>query len=226
MIVEGKAIEEDVVQIEQKETDGRTAPQRVYSHAQGAPLGCRFCSSPLSQLVVDLGAAPLCESFVSPEEFNAMEPFYPLQAFVCDQCFLVQVPEIVSGEEIYSHYAYFSSYSDSWLQHCKNYADMIVERFELNRHSQVIEIASNDGYMLQYFIGKKMPVLGVEPASNIAEVASGKGIPTINKFFGEQTAKEVIADNKRADLLIANNVLAHVPDLNDFVRGFKVLKYY
>jgi len=184
---------------------------------------CRFCDAPLKHLVVDLGMQPLCESYVTREHLNDMEPFYPVQAFVCECCFLVQVPELVSGENIYSHYAYFSSYSDSWLQHAKNYSEMIIKRFNLNEKSQVVEVASNDGYLLQYFIEKGIPVLGIEPAANIVEVAAAKGIPCLVKFFGENTAREVLEQGKRADLLVGNNVLAHVPDLNDFVKGLKLL---
>lgn len=184
---------------------------------------CRFCGSALEHMLVDLGMSPLCESYVTREQLNDMEPFYPIQAFVCENCFLVQVPELVSGEAIYSHYACFSSYSDSWLQHSQDYTNIVIERFNLNKQSQVIEVASNDGYLLQYFIAKGLPVLGIEPAANIAEVAIQKGIPTINKFFGEKTAKELIDKGKQADLLVGNHVLDHVPDLNDFVKGLKLL---
>ncbi len=184
---------------------------------------CRFCNHRLRHTFVDLGMQPLCESYITHETRNAMEPFYPIHAWVCEHCFLVQVPALVSGEAIYSHYAYFSSYSDSWLKHCRTYADRIVERFKLNQNSQVIEIASNDGYLLQYFISKAIPVLGIEPAVNIAAVAEKKGIPTLNTFFGAKVARELVAGGKQADLLIGNNVLAHVPDLNDFVSGLKQL---
>jgi len=166
---------------------------------------------------------PLSESYLTSEQLNGMEAFYPIQAFVCDNCFLVQVPEIVSGEAIYSHYAYFSSYSDSWLQHVQEYTEMIVDRLSLNEKDHVVEIASNDGYLLQYFMAKGVPVLGIEPAANIAEVAVQKGIPTVVKFFGQAAAKDLINDGIRADLLIGNNVLAHVPDLNDFVKGLKII---
>ncbi len=184
---------------------------------------CRFCYSQLNQIVVDLGMQPLCESFVSEEQKDGMEPFYPLQAYVCEDCLLVQVLDFVGGEDIYSHYAYFSSYSDSWLLHSKNYADMATDRFNLDSTTQVVEIASNDGYLLQYFIKKGIPVLGIEPATNIAEVAVDKGIPTINRFFGVGAARNLVSAGTRADLLIGNNVLAHVPDLNDFVAGMKIL---
>lgn len=184
---------------------------------------CRFCGSTLKHTFVDLGMSPLCESYVTSEQLNEMEPFYPLHVFVCDRCFLVQLQEYVSPQDIFSHYAYFSSYSDSWLQHAKNYTDKVINRFGLHTSSQVVEIASNDGYLLQYFLSKQIPVLGIEPAANIAEVAIKKGISTVVKFFGENTANELAADSKQADLLIANNVLAHVPDINDFVAGCKIL---
>lgn len=142
---------------------------------------------------------------------------------MCDRCFLVQLQEYVSPEEIFSDYAYFLSYSDTWLQHAKSYTDEVVERFKLDQHSQVIEIASNDGYLLQYFCEKGIPVLGVEPAANISEVANRKGVPAITNFFGQKTAQELVAEGRNADLLVANNVLAHVPDLNDLVGGMKVL---
>jgi len=184
---------------------------------------CRFCGSGLKELVVDLGMQPLCESYVSEDQLNAMEPFYPLKAYVCSDCFLVQVLDFVSGEDIYSHYAYFSSYSDSWLRHTENYVDMAIERFGLDAKKQVIEIASNDGYLLQYLVAKGIPALGIEPAANVAEVAIDKGIPTVVRFFGVDTARGLVNEGKQADLLIGNNVLAHVPDLNDFVGGAKIL---
>jgi len=187
-------------------------------------FGCRFCDAHLRHLVVDLGKSPLCESFLTADQLNQMEPFYPLQAFVCDQCFLVQVLDHVGGVSIFGgEYAYFSSFSDSWLKHCSSYADNIVERLGLDEQSQVVEVASNDGYMLQYFMEKGIKTQGVEPADNVAEVARQKGVPTRVEFFGEATAKGLVADSIRADLLIGNNVLAHVPDLNDFVCGLKIV---
>ena len=152
-----------------------------------------------------------------------MEPFYPLHAYVCAGCFLVQIDEVVSPADLFTDYAYFSSYSDTWLQHAKAYADMAIERFGLNDQSHVIEIASNDGYLLQFFVARGIPVLGIEPAANVAEVAIGKGIPTVVKFFGEETARQLVAQGTRADLIVGNNVLAHVPKLNDFLRGMKIL---
>ncbi|MBD2247155.1 class I SAM-dependent methyltransferase [Nostoc sp. FACHB-888] len=184
---------------------------------------CRFCGTTLEHTFVDLGMSPLCESYVTAEQLNQMEPFYPLHVYVCDRCFLVQLQEYVSPQDIFSHYAYFSSYSDSWLQHAKNYTEKVITCFGLNTSSQVVEIASNDGYLLQYFVSKEIPVLGIEPAANVAEVAITKGIPTIVKFFGQNTADELAANGKQADLLIGNNVLAHVPDINDFVAGCKIL---
>jgi len=152
-----------------------------------------------------------------------MEPFYPLQVFVCDKCFLVQLQEFVAPENIFSDYLYFASYSDTWLAHAKRYTDEMVRRFPISEASLVIEIASNDGYLLQYFAEKNIPVLGVEPAANVAQVAAKKGISSITKFFSRETAKELVAAGKRADLLLGNNVLAHVPDVNDFVEGMKIL---
>jgi len=184
---------------------------------------CRFCGKTLENTFVDLGMSPLCESYVPAEKLNRMEPFYPLHVYVCDRCFLVQLEEYVSAEDIFTEYAYFSSYSDSWLQHAKAYTDMARERFSLNKDSLVVELASNDGYLLQYFVEKGIPVLGVEPAANVAEVANRKGVPTEVKFFGEKVAGEMAGKGNRADLIVGNNVLAQVPDLNDFVKGMKVL---
>jgi SAM-dependent methyltransferase len=152
-----------------------------------------------------------------------MEPFYPLHVYVCNECFLVQLEEFVPAEEIFTEYAYFSSYSDSWLSHARAYVDMVTDRFGLSVKDFVVELASNDGYLLQYFVKKGIPVLGVEPAENIAAAAASKGVPTLVKFFGVQTAKEVVANARGANLIVANNVLAQVPDVNDFVAGMKIL---
>jgi len=152
-----------------------------------------------------------------------MEPFYPLHAQVCGNCFLVQLQTYVTPEHIFSDYAYFSSYSDSWLAHAKKYTDQMLERWGIGANSFVVELASNDGYLLQYFVEKRVPVLGIEPAANVAEVAKKKGVPTLVKFFGRETARELVASGKKADLLLGNNVLAQVPDLNDFVAGMKIL---
>lgn len=184
---------------------------------------CQFCKTPLEHTVVDLGMSPLCESYVSAEQLNQMEAFYPLHVYVCNNCFLVQLQEYVSPDHIFTEYAYFSSYADSWLKHAKAYTDLMVERFHFNEQSQVIELASNDGYLLQYFVEKNIPVLGVEPAANIAKVAVEKGVPTLNEFFGQDCARQLVQQGKQADLVVANNVLAHVPDLNDFVAGIKIL---
>ena len=184
---------------------------------------CLFCREPLRQTLVDLGMSPLCESYLSNEQLNQMEPFYPLHVRVCGKCFLAQVEEYVSAENIFSDYAYFSSYSDSWVAHAKRYCEQMSNRFGLNGRSLAVEVASNDGYLLQHFVAVKIPVLGIEPAANVAAVAVQKGIPTLVKFFGVNTARELVAEGKRADLLLGNNVLAQVPDINDFVAGLKIL---
>jgi len=184
---------------------------------------CRFCESPLTRTFVDLGMSPLANSYIRPERQNGMERFFPLHVYVCDKCLLVQLPEWSSPDDIFSDYAYFSSFSTSWLEHAKRYVSMIVERLALGRQSFVVEIASNDGYLLRNFVEQHIPVLGVEPAANVAQVAQQQGVPTCVKFFGEQTARELRKDGKQADLIIGNNVLAHVPNLNDFVKGLKAL---
>lgn len=184
---------------------------------------CRFCGTMLQHTFVDLGMSPLCESYVDQENLDKMEAFYPLHVYVCSHCFLVQLLEYVSPKDIFTEYAYFSSFSDSWLKHAEIYVDMIIERLKLDNKSQVIEIASNDGYLLQYFVKNGVPAMGIEPAENVAEAAKEKGIPTIVKFFGKHTAQELVAQGLHADLLLGNNVLAHVPDINDFVRGMKIL---
>jgi len=184
---------------------------------------CLFCSAPLRQTFVDLGMSPLCESYLPAEALNQVERFYPLHAYVCERCFLVQVEQYVSPEAIFTEYAYFSSFSDSWLAHAKAYVDMIASRLGLSGTSRVIELGSNDGYLLQYFVAKGMPVLGVEPARNVAEAAVARGVPTHVAMFGRQTARELQAQGLQADLLIGNNVLAQVPDVNDFVAGMKLL---
>jgi SAM-dependent methyltransferase len=166
--------------------------------------------------------SPLANAFLSVEQANGMEPYYPLRALVCANCFLVQLEEFETPEQIFSDYAYFSSYSSSWLEHCRRYVDQMIERLGLSGGSQVVEIASNDGYLLQFFAGRQIPVLGIEPAANVAEVALEKGIPTRVEFFGRETAR-TLGGEASADLLIGNNVLAHVPDLNDFVAGMKIL---
>jgi SAM-dependent methyltransferase len=184
---------------------------------------CRFCRAPLRHTLVDLGMSPLCESYLTTEQLNRMEPFYPLHVFVCGSCFLAQLEEYVSPESIFSEYAYYSSYADSWLQHAKNYTDLMIGRFGIHPGSHVVELASNDGYLLQYFVERGIPVLGVEPAANVARSAVERGVPTLVRFFGAGLAREMLAAGKAADLLIGNNVLAQVPDLNDFVNGMKIL---
>jgi len=184
---------------------------------------CRFCKAELCHSFVDLGMSPLCESYLRLDQLNQMEAFYPLHVFVCDRCFLVQLEEYVNPEHIFAEYAYFSSYSDSWLEHCRHYAEQMIERFTLDAQSLVVEIASNDGYLLQYFVEKKVPVLGIEPAVNVAKVAVDRGIPTLVQFFGAGLASELARSGKQADLLAGNNVLAQVPDLCDFVAGMKIL---
>ncbi|HEY2293441.1 MAG TPA: class I SAM-dependent methyltransferase [Thermoanaerobaculia bacterium] len=189
----------------------------------GTGLSCRFCGAPLSEVFVDLGASPLANSYLEPEDLARAEAFYPLCVYVCGECLLVQLPEEERPEAIFSDYAYFSSYSDSWLRHAKTYAEAMIERFGFGAGTQVIEIASNDGYLLRWFKERGVPVLGIEPARNVAEAAEAAGIPTVVKFFGAATARELVAEGKRADLLVGNNVLAHVPGLNDFVAGLKIL---
>jgi SAM-dependent methyltransferase len=184
---------------------------------------CRFCATALHHTFVDLGMSPLCESYLRADQLNQMEPFYPLRAWVCGKCFLVQLEEYVTPERIFSEYAYFSSYSDSWLKHAEGYTNLMIERFGLNKESCVVELASNDGYLLQYFIQKGIPSLGIEPAANVAAFAAKKGVPTLVKFFDRELARQLAAEGRAADLILGNNVLAQVPDLNSFVAGMKIL---
>lgn len=184
---------------------------------------CRFCGTPLSHSFVNLGMSPLCESFLTLDQLDQMEPFYPLDVRVCEKCYLVQLSEYVSPQHIFTEYAYFSSYSDSWLKHASDYVDDISPRLGLGSKSLAVELASNDGYLLQYFVNKGIPVLGVEPAANVAKVAEEKGVRTLVKFFGRETAREMVADGQLADLVVGNNVLAQVPDINDFVGGIKIV---
>jgi SAM-dependent methyltransferase len=185
--------------------------------------GCRFCAAPLRHTFVDLGMSPLCESYVPAERVGAMEPFYPLHARVCGRCLLVQVEEFVAPEEIFGEYAYFSSYSDSWVEHARRFVDATVSRFGIGPNSLVVELASNDGYLLRHVVSRGIPALGIEPAANVAEAARERGIETIVRFFGRELAAELTGDGRRADLLVANNVMAHVPDLNDFVGGIAIV---
>ena len=184
---------------------------------------CRFCGATLRHTFVDLGMSPLCETYPSFADLNRGEIYYPLHVYVCEQCFLVQLEQYESAENIFSDYPYFSSYSDSWLKHCEDYCTEMIARFGLNRQSSVAEVASNDGYLLQYFVQRNVPVLGIEPAANVAKVAVEKGVPTLVKFFGAQLARQLAAEGRCADLVLGNNVLAQVPDLNDFVEGLKTL---
>ena len=184
---------------------------------------CRFCGSNLKHTFVDLGMSPLCESYLSMDQLNQMEPFYPLYVYVCDQCYLVQLEEYVTPEHIFTEYAYFSSYATSWLEHVKKYTHQMIDRFRLDKNSFVVEVASNDGYLLQYFVEKGVPVLGIEPALNVAKAAEAIGVPTLTEFFGVECATKLAAEGKQADLIAGNNVLAQVPDLNDFVAGLKIL---
>lgn len=184
---------------------------------------CRFCGVGLDKTFIDLGMSPLCETYPNSADFNRGEMYYPLHVYVCEKCWLVQLEEYESPESIFSDYAYFASYSDSWLKHCDKYCGEMKERFGLNEDSFVAEVASNDGYLLQYFVRLGIPVLGIEPAANVAKAAVEKGVPTLVRFFGTQVAKELAAEGRKADLVAGNNVLAQVPDLNDFVEGLKVL---
>jgi len=184
---------------------------------------CRFCRAGLERTFVDLGMSPLCETYPSAAELNRGEVYYPLHVYVCEECFLVQLEQYESRENIFGEYAYFSSYSDSWLKHAEKYCDKMIRRFGLSRQSLVIEVASNDGYLLQYFVQRNVPVLGIEPAANVAKVAVEKAVPTLVRFFGAQLAEELAGDARCADLVLGNNVLAQVPDLNDFVDGLRIL---
>jgi SAM-dependent methyltransferase len=200
-------------------------PETLPSAMKGPPVSghCRFCGTAFRHPVIDLGMSPLCESFLRADQLNQMEPFYPLKVWVCERCFLVQIEEYVTGEEIFTDYAYFSSFSDSWLRHAERYVDHMIGRLQLTERSSVVEIASNDGYLLQYFVKRGIPALGIEPAANVAKVAVSKGVPTLVRFFGVETARELAASGHEADLILGNNVLAQVPDLNDFVGGLKIL---
>jgi hypothetical protein len=195
-------------------------PAAHTASAAGSKRGtCRLCGTALEHTLVDLGMSPLCESFLTGEQLDAMEAYFPLHALVCGNCFLVQLKEYVSPEHIFREYAYFSSYSTTWVAHAKAYCEAIAERLQLGPQSLAVELASNDGYLLQHFLPMGVPVLGIEPAANVAKVAIDKGIPSRVDFFGRRLAAELVAEGKRADLIIGNNVLAQVPDLNDFVAG-------
>jgi SAM-dependent methyltransferase len=193
--------------------------------AQSQPGGatCRFCGTPLHRTVVDLGMSPLCETFLDSSQLDGMEPFYPLHVRVCDECLLVQLPEYVPPEQIFTDYPYFSSYSTSWLAHAEAYVAAMVDRLRLTAENLVVELGSNDGYLLQYFMARGIPVLGIEPAGNVAEVAIARGVPTRALFFGEEIARDLSREGLSADLVVGNNVLAQVPDLNGFLRGTAIL---
>jgi hypothetical protein len=190
---------------------------------QTAAKPCRFCGSASLRTFVDLGMSPLCQTAPSVDDLNKGEVYYPLHVYICEQCFLVQLDVFEQPENIFGNYLYFSSYSDSWLKHCETYCAMMTKRFGLDQKSLVVEVASNDGYLLQYFVKGQVPALGIEPAANVAKVAVEKGVPTISKFFGTKVAKELVSERGGADVVLGNNVLAQVPDLNDFVEGLKIL---
>jgi hypothetical protein len=200
-----------------------TTPVLQKVDLQIANKTCRFCGAGLERTFVDLGMSPLCETYPSVAELNQGEVYYPLHVYVCDRCWLVQLEEYESAENIFSDYAYFASYSDSWLKHCEKYCTDMAARFALGKGSFVAEVASNDGYLLQYFVRMGIPVLGIEPAANVAKAAIEKGVPTLVRFFGTKLAKEMAAEGRCADLVAGNNVLAQVPDLNDFVEGLSIL---
>ena len=184
---------------------------------------CRFCGAPIRSEFADLGMQPVCESYVEQNEITKGQVFYPLNVNFCEQCFLVQLQDAVTPQDLFDNYAYFSSHSPSWLKHAETYAEKITDKLGLDSNSQVVEIGSNDGYLLQYFSKTNIPVLGIEPAANVAEIATKKGIPTKIAYFGISTSRELLAQNKQADLLIGNNILAQAPDLNGFVEGLKLL---
>jgi SAM-dependent methyltransferase len=191
-----------------------------------APRGaaaCRFCAAPLRRSFTDLGMSPLANAYRSAEQLQDAEAFYPLHVYVCERCLLVQLPAAASPAEIFSDYAYFSSYSESWVEHARRYVDAISERLDLGNDSRVVELASNDGYLLRWFVERGIPVLGVEPAANVAAVAEENGVPTLVEFFGRGVGERLAREGSGADLIVGNNVLAHVPDLNDFVAGIAAL---
>jgi SAM-dependent methyltransferase len=186
-------------------------------------MSCRFCGTPLELSVVDLGMSPLCESFLTADRIEEMEPFYPLHVRACTSCWLVQLPAFVRAEEIFTEYAYFSAYSTSWVEHARRYAENMRTRLDLGESDLVIELASNDGYLLQHFVPRGIPVLGVDPAANVARAAEDRGVPTLVEFFGSTVAERLVAEGRSASLVVGNNVLAQVPDLNDFVAGVRIV---
>ena len=199
------------------------SPESQRAQSQGPDCRCRFCSAPLTRTFVDLGKSPLCESFLTAEQLEQGESFYPLHALVCDQCYLVQLKDYVAADHIFDDYAYFSSFSESWLKHASTYCDQMIQRFGLGSESFCVEVASNDGYLLQNFVQKGIPCLGIEPSWTVAQAARKKGVESLEHFFGRETARAVRKDRGAAHLMTANNVVAHVPDINDFVGGFQEL---
>src|SRR4051812_25793319 len=193
---------------------GAVHPADVQIQKLGLGPKCRLCGNGLTHQFVDLGMSPLCESFVEEQKIDSAETYFPLRVLVCDKCFLVQLRDYVAPDHIFSEYAYFSSYSQSWVAHAKSYCEMITRRLSLDSDSLVVELASNDGYLLQHFVPLNIPILGIDPAANVARVAQERGIPTRVGFFGRELAKQLAADGVAADLIAANNVVAHVPDLN------------
>jgi SAM-dependent methyltransferase len=201
-----------------------TTPESAQTLNAPKVAGCRFCGATNRRSFVDLGMSPLCESYLPADKINDMEPFYPLHVWVCEKCLLVQLDEYVSPEHIFTEYAYFSSFSTAWLKHAEDYVEMISKRLALGPKSLVIELASNDGYLLQYFVKRGIPSLGIEPAANVAKVAvAERGVETLVKFFGRELAASLKAEGRQADLVLGNNVLAQVPDLNSFVAGIRTL---
>jgi SAM-dependent methyltransferase len=202
-------------------TDARPTPSETADPP--VALRCRFCGTTLRTTFVDLGMSPLCERFLTASQLDEMEPFYPLHVRICESCLLVQLPEYVAPDEIFTEYAYFSSYSDSWVAHARTYTDAVIDRFALGPADQVVEVASNDGYLLQHFVARGIPVLGIEPAKNVAAAGEARGVPAITEFFGAELAGRLLDAGHRADLLVANNVFAHVPAINDFTAGLATL---
>jgi C-methyltransferase C-terminal domain/Putative zinc binding domain/Methyltransferase domain len=201
-----------------------TEPLREHSPTAAVErAACRFCGTPLDLTVVDLGMSPLCESFLPAEKTRHMEPFFPLRVFACERCWLVQLEAFVAPDEIFTEYAYFSAYSTAWVEHARQYVDMISKRLDLGADDLVVELASNDGYLLQHFVGTGIQILGIDPAANVAEAAEARGVPTLVEFFGRESAQRLLDEGKRASLILGNNVLAQVPDLNDFVAGVQIL---
>jgi SAM-dependent methyltransferase len=203
----------------------RPATANASALAAGRQPGpaCRFCRRPLPDAVLDLGMSPLCERFLRADQLDEMEPFYPLRLYVCEACHLVQLSEYVTPEEIFTEYAYFSSFSVSWVDHAHRYAEAMIDRLGLGEDNLVVELGSNDGYLLRHFVDRRVPVLGIEPAANVAEAAERNGVRTLNRFFGRGLASELVHDGRQADLIVGNNVLAQVPDVNDFVAGIQDL---